>query len=259
MILIFGGTTEGKQVIEVLQKLQLQHIYSTKTKIDVVLDDFGQYRHGAFTFASLEEYITENNVELIIHASHPFATELHETISLAAGSCDIPVLRLERQFPERQVSSTVHYVRDYVDALTFIDENFKGKRLLGLTGVQSISKLKSYWLTNTSYFRILDRQISVDMAMESKFPKEQLILGYPNKTIEDEIELIQTLNIELVLTKESGESGALSLKIDAAKACNIPIIILEKPSLPVEFRIVKNKLSLSEALVGMNLKTASIK
>ena len=59
--------------------------------------------------------------------------------------------------------------------------------------------------------------------------------------------------------EESGESGALSLKIDAAKACNIPILILEKPSLPVEFRIVKNKQNLSKVLVGMNLKTASIK
>ena len=258
MILIFGGTTEGKQVIEVLQKLQLQHTYSTKTKIDVVLDGFGQYRHGAFTFASLEAYIIENNVELIIHASHPFATELHQTISVAAERCKIPVLRLERQFPERKVDPSVHYVKGYFEALEVIHKNFKGKKLLALTGVQSIRKLKPYWLTNKTFFRILDRQISIDIAMDSKFPKDQLILGYPNKTIADEIELIHGLNIELMLTKESGESGALSLKIAAAKACEIPIIILEKPSLPLEFRSVKTKQNLSEILAEMNLTTAPI-
>lgn len=259
MILIFGGTTEGKQVIEVLQKLQIQYIYSTKTKIDVVLHGYGQYRYGAFTVSSLEAYIIENNVELIIHASHPFATELHQTISLAAGRFNIPVLRLERQFPERKVDPTVHYVKGYFEALEVVNKNFTGKNLLALTGVQSIAKLKPYWLYNKTFFRILDRQISIDIAMGNKFPKEQLILGYPNKTIADEIKLIHGLNIELILTKESGESGALSLKIDAAKACEIPIIILEKPSLPLEFRIVKNKQNLSEILAEMNLITDQIK
>jgi len=259
MILIFGGTTEGKQVIEGLQKLQLPHTYSTKTKIDVVLDEFGEYRHGAFTFASLEAYIIKNKVKLIIHASHPFATELHQTISLASVRCNISVLRLERQFPKRQVNTAVDYVKGYSEALELINENYPNKKLLALTGVQSIGKLKPYWLTNKTIFRILDRQISIDIAMESKFPKGQLILGYPNKKIVDEIELINRLNIELVLTKESGESGALSLKIDAAKQCKIPIIILEKPSLPLEFRIVKNKLDLTELLVEMNFTTALIK
>ena len=259
MILIFGGTTEGKQVIEVLQKLQLQYIYSTKTKIDVVLDEFGEYRHGAFTYSSLEAYIIKNKVKLIIHASHPFATELHQTISLVSVSCNVPVLRLERQFPKRQVNTAVHYVKGYSEALELINKNYPNKKLLALTGVQSIGKLKPYWLNNKTIFRILDRQISIDIAVEHKFPKDQLLLGYPNKNITDEIELINSLIIELVLTKESGESGTLSLKIDAAKQCNIPIIILEKPSLPSEFIIVKNKLNLSKVLVEMNLITNQLK
>ena len=91
MILIFGGTTEGKQVIEVLQQLRLPHIYSTKTEIDVVLGECGKYRHGAFSSRRLEKFIRENNITMIVHASHPFATELHQTISGASINCKIPV------------------------------------------------------------------------------------------------------------------------------------------------------------------------
>ena len=252
MILIFGGTTEGKQVIEVLQQLRLPHIYSTKTEIDVVLDECGKYRHGAFSSRRLEKFIKENNITMIIHASHPFATELHQTISLASKNCKIPVFRLERQFPKRQIKDTIHYVEGYEEALVLMNERYPQKNLLALTGVQSIVKLTSYWKNNLNYFRILDRQSSIDIALENKFPENRLILGYPSKTVEDEVENIRAYNVDVILTKESGESGSLSLKIEAAKKCNTPIIILKKPSLPSEFILIKNKLELGEALKEFN-------
>jgi precorrin-6x reductase len=253
MVLIFGGTTEGKQVTEVLQKLRLEHTYSTKTEIEVVLDELGSYRYGAFTASSLKKYIIENEIKIIIHASHPFATQLHQTISEASIACEVPVFRLERQFPERQVSKEIHYVEGYPEAVELINKSYPNKALLALTGVQSISKLPSYWRNNKTYFRILDRQSSIDIAMESNFSKEQLILGYPSKKVKEEVELITRLNIELILTKESGESGALSLKIEAAQQCKTPIIILKRPSLPKEFRRVKNKIELENILLSSNL------
>jgi len=248
MILVFGGTTEGKQAIEVLEALQLKYIYSTKTKIKVELRDFGKYRFGAFSEENLEQFISEEKITTIIHASHPFAEVLHLTISAVAKKCEIPVYRLQREYPERMQSSIIHYVNDYEAALTLLNEKFEGKLLLGLTGVQTIEKFEGFWKNNLSYFRILDRQSSIDIALKSDFPENQLILGYPNTTIEAEVELFQQKNIEVVITKESGNSGALSVKIDAAKECNIPIIIIKKPELPASFQLVNSKSDLSEIL-----------
>lgn len=248
MILVFGGTTEGKQAIEVLDALQLQYIYSTKTAIKVELGDCGLYRSGAFSVESLEQFISDKKITAIIHASHPFAEELHRTIDVVAEKCEIPVYRLQREYPERIENSMIHYVNDYEDALTLLNEKFNGKILLGLTGVQTIVKFENFWENNLSYFRILDRQSSIDIALKSDFPENQLILGYPNTSIEAEVELFQQKNIDVVITKESGNSGALSVKIDAAKQCNIPIIIIKKPELPTYFQLVKSKELLFEIL-----------
>jgi len=248
MILVFGGTTEGKQAIEVLEALQLPYIYSTKTKIKVELGNFGKYRFGAFSEESLEQFISKENISNIIHASHPFAEVLHQTINVVAKKCEIPVYRLQREYPERIQSSIIHYVNDYEEALTLLNENFQGKILLGLTGVQTIEKFEVFWKNNLSYFRILDRQSSIDIALKSDFPENQLILGYPNTSVEAEVELFQQKNIEVVITKESGNSGALSVKIDAVKQCNIPIIIIKKPKLPTSFKLVNSKIALSEIL-----------
>ncbi len=248
MILVFGGTTEGKQAIEVLETLQLQYIYSTKTAIKVELGSYGLYRSGAFSVEDLEQFISEKNITAIIHASHPFAEVLHRIIDVVAEKCEIPVYRLQRAYPERIESSMIHYVDNYEDALMLLNEKFNEKTLLGLTGVQTIEKFKSFWKKNLSYFRILDRPSSKDIALKSDFPENQLILGYPNTSVEVEVELFQQKNIEVVITKESGNSGALSVKIDAAKQCNIPIIIIKKPELPSSFQLVNNKSALSEIL-----------
>ncbi|SNR51567.1 precorrin-6A/cobalt-precorrin-6A reductase [Lutibacter agarilyticus] len=248
MILVFGGTTEGKQAIEVLEALQLQYIYSSKTEIKVELGDCGIYRFGAFSVENLEQFISDKNITAIIHASHPFAEELHRTIDVVAEKCEIPVYRLQREYPERIQHAMIHYVDDYEDALTLLHEKFNGKILLGLTGVQTIVKFENFWKNNLSYFRILDRPSSKDIALKSNFPESQLILGYPNTSVEAEVALFQQKIIEVVITKESGNSGALSVKIDAAKHCNIPIVIIKKPELPISFQLVNNKSALLEIL-----------
>ncbi|MBP8793909.1 MAG: precorrin-6A/cobalt-precorrin-6A reductase, partial [Lutibacter sp.] len=204
MILVFGGTTEGKQAIEVLEALQLPYIYSTKTIINVELGNFGTYRNGAFSVESLTEYILENRISTIIHASHPFAEELHKTLARVAEKCNISVYRLQREYPDRLKSELIHYVASYNEALQLLIENFKGKILLGLTGVQTIEKFQGFWKNTLSYFRILDRQTSIDIALKAKFPENQFILGYPNTSIEAEVTLFKQKKIGVVITKESG-------------------------------------------------------
>jgi len=253
MILVFGGTTEGKQVIELLERLQLPYFYSTKTEIKVTLGSVGMYRFGAFSNTELSAFIREHSIDCCIHASHPFATVLHKTIAEVFKQQEIPVFRLERAYPVRSTEPGVHYVSDYPAAIALLKEQYQQTTLMGLTGVQTIEKLSDYWKSNPSYFRILDRQSSIDIAVKSEFPLDQLILGYPNTSVSEEITLYKEKEIGVVLTKESGNSGSLSVKIDAAKAVGIPIIIIKKPSLPNYFQLVENRNSLESLLKTLKI------
>lgn len=243
MILVFGGTTEGKKVAKFLEKEALPYFYSTKTEIEFDKGQFGNYRFGAFSVTELITFCQEKKIDTIIHASHPFAEILHHTIAEASSFLSIPVIRFERQYPAKKSSKEVIYVKNYEEAIAYLNTE-KIEKLLALTGVQTIEKLESYWKKNNTYFRILPRESSLAIAEKAGFPKENLILEFPSDDLNHEIEILKKYNCQAVITKESGESGFLTTKIEAAKIYKIPIVIIERVKLPNSFLLASNEADL---------------
>ncbi|PSL26385.1 precorrin-6A reductase [Chitinophaga ginsengisoli] len=248
MILVFGGTTEGKKVAGILEKVACPYYYSTKTSIDFQAGPYGRYRHGALTAAQLQTFCKEHAIKAIIHASHPFATQLHATIHEGAQALSLPVLRFERRYQDRQKHPLVKYCAAYTEALAWL-EQYPVKRLLALTGVQTIAPLTDYWKKHDTIFRILPRESSLALAEQAGFPKEKLIQEMPGDDLEQELAIIRQYNISCILTKESGESGFLATKIQAALQSSIPILIIERPTLPDTFILVSDEASL---MAGLN-------
>lgn len=232
MILILGGTTEGKQVAGSLDAAGLHYIYSTRTAVQ--FDGKGKYRSGGLDAEGLKEFCQLHAVSLIINACHPFAAELHATVATVADQ--IPVIRFERVFPERIITPLVYYMDSFAEALLKIGD-LGYQSMLALSGVQSIPLLRSFWQNYPCWFRILDRRYSTDLAAGYGFPAEQLLFGLPQDTAE-ETELFKRLKPQVILTKESGLNGRLDAKIDAALSCAIPIFIIKKPDLSPLFHTV---------------------
>ena len=245
MILVFGGTTEGKQAIEVLTTLQYPFVYSTKTKVSV--PEKTNYRFGALNAEEMKAFMRTREIQLVVNCAHPFASELHQTIQTTASDLRINVIRLERTFPKRTVHPLVRYVSIYQEALVVL-ANYQNQPLLALSGVQSVPKLKGHWQTTLTYFRILDKPESKSIAKNNGFPADQLILGLSEGTLATEVETIRRYKIGVMLIKESGESGGLSTKIKAALACKVPVIIIKKPVLPTGFLLVNNPAELTQAI-----------
>ena len=61
MILVFGGTTEGKKAATLLEGLAMPFVYSTKTNIPFEETEVASYRHGALNEKQLEDYLIENS------------------------------------------------------------------------------------------------------------------------------------------------------------------------------------------------------
>lgn len=234
MILVFGGTTEGKKVAALLESLAMPFVYSTKTKIRFQETKVASYSYGALDEEQLESYLIENEIKIIVNAAHPFAEILHYTIAKVAERLQVPVIRFGRKLLAKTIHPLVLYVNTYKEALALLKEN---QRLLALTGVQSIKKLKPWWQNYTTYVRILNRPASLAIAAKSDFPKKQLILDLPSANLEKEIGLIKTHQIDVMLTKETGNSGFLNTKIEAALKTNTQIIIINQPEIPAYFKV----------------------
>ncbi len=242
MILVFGGTTEGKKVAKILEEQNLDYTYTTKTKIN--FEGKGNYIHGAMEPEDIETFCKQHKVTHIINAAHPFAENLHANIIKA--NISIPKIRFERAFLERTKHPLVSYVNSFQEAIADFEK--KGyKSLLALSGVQTIQKLKPFWKQHKSWFRILDREESRAVAFKADFPENSLLYGLPQE-VEEEIKLFKQYSPDIIITKESGVNGKLQQKIEAAIATNIPIFIIAKPPLSKKYICLNNEDELKKHL-----------
>ena len=216
MILVFGGTTEGRKAVEVLEEAGKTYFYSTKTGEQNISLHYGIRTDGAMDKDGMQRFCFDYSIRLIVDAAHPFASILHQTIGEVASSLHIPVVRYERIYPPRAADIT--WIDDYTQVPTDIHT------LLATTGVQSIRKLK--WLENKGvkvFYRILNRDSSIKLGHQQGANDNQLCFYEDGNTID--------IDADAILLKESGLSGGFMEKVEAARKKNMRIIVLKRPEL----------------------------
>ena len=214
MILVFGGTTEGRRAAEVLEEAGNAYYYSTKTGEQELTLHHGVRTDGTMDDEAMRQFIREHGIRLIVDAAHPFASMLHRTIGEVVSDMQIPVIRYERIYPPRDPDIT--WIDDYRQVPTDINS------LFATTGVQSISKLK--WIEAKGVkviYRILNRESSIQLAHQQGATDEQLCF-FEDETMPE---------AEAILLKESGISGGFIEKVAEARERGMQIIVLKRPQL----------------------------
>ena len=228
MILILGGTTEGRMAVKVADEAGRRFWYSTRGDLQQVESRNGEHVTGAMDTDAMTAFCCEHEIKLIVDAAHPFAIKLHATVSEVSQALSIPVVRYERTYPKH--TDDIIWCRDYNDAVQRL-EQAGAESLLALTGVQTIPALKDYWSKHKCIFRVLEREESIELARNAGFNTENLVF-YGNRS---DLELMREVNPQAVITKESGHSGGFTEKADAARELSIPLYAVMRPELPAHF------------------------
>lgn len=242
MILILGGTTEGRTAVKITDEAGKTYYYSTKGNIQEITCKNGIRLAGTMDSVAMTAFCREKDIRLLIDAAHPFAAQLHENIAQTARNLQIPVIRLERIYPLRQPD--IHWCEDYEDAVSRL-LSAGIENLLALTGVQTITALKRFWEKHFCRFRVLEREDSVAAALRQGFPTGQLVFYRPE---EGESALINNLKPQAILTKESGISGGFTQKVEAARQAGIAVFAVKRPPLPPDFITVTGEHGLRKAI-----------
>ena len=157
MILLFGGTTEGRKAAKELEEAGKQYFYSTKTGEQDIALHYGICISGAMDETAMADFCKSNGISLIVDAAHPFAQNLHQTVADVAAKLSIPAIRFERIYPKR--ANDITWIDDYCD----IPDN--AGTMLATTGVQTIGKLMPLQRKGMKiYYRILRRESSILLA-----------------------------------------------------------------------------------------------
>ena len=233
MILVFGGTTEGRKAVEVLEKAGNAYYYSTKTGEQDITLHHGIRLDGALDEEAMRAFCQKHDIRLIVDAAHPFASQLHQTIAQVSETTRIPTIRYERIYPSRDPD--IIWIDDYNKIPHDIHS------MLATTGVQSIAKLKPLEAEGIRiYYRILNRESSIALALKQGAQKEQLCYYENPQDI--------PVDTDAILLKESGVSGGFPEKVEAAKAKGMKVIALKKPETPQSFILVNGPYGLRRAV-----------
>ena len=235
MVLVFGGTTEGRKAIEALEEAGSTFYYSTKTGEQEVTLHHGIRIDGAMDKETMTSFCQKHDIRLLVDAAHPFAEVLHRTVAEVSEQLGIPAIRFERIFTERDPDIT--WIDSYASLISHLTPHtspLTPQTLLATTGVQSIAQLKPLEEQGVKvYYRILNRESSIQLAHQQGATDEQLCFYEDAKEI--------PVRADAILLKESGHSGGFTEKVEAARALGMKIYAIRRPETPAIFHRVNGE------------------
>lgn len=239
MILVLGGTTEGRKAVEVLDEAGKPFYYSTRGGEQRIESVCAHRLVGAMDAAEMSDFCVKHDIRLLVDAAHPFAEVVHGNVAKVSEALGIPAIRFERQYPVRDAS--IVWCKDYENAIARL-EDAGIHRLLALTGVQTISRLKAFWSRHECWFRILPRSSSMELAVCEGFPADHLLCEEPK--LEQGDGRWEVLHPDAILTKESGTSGGFQEKVDVARRLGISVFAIQRPPISGIFSFCNGPLGL---------------
>ncbi len=229
-ILIFGGTVEGRELAEWLSALGTCEVVAcTATEYGGELIDGLDHVTalvGPLDAAGKERLVEGHDFACIVDATHPYATHVTASISELATTHGIPLLRLVR---DQNESDAFTCVKDVQAAAQYV-ASCEGNILL-TTGSKDLATFVGAvpGFEKRLFARMLPVVDSVAHARELGIPASNIIAMQGPFTHDFNVALMRQLNIDVMVTKASGKAGGFQEKLDAAQACDVELVVIDRP------------------------------
>lgn len=224
-IVIFGGTTEGRELSRRLSGRGANVIVSVAT-------DYGREAQGVSDGVTVvtgrkrrEEMASlVRGAALCVDATHPYAIEATRNIRAACRDAQIPYRRLLRETSD--VSGNVVTVSDASEAAAYLSAT-EGNILLA-TGAKELFRYASL---NPSrlYPRILPTHEGLSACEALGIPRRNIIALQGPFSVELNEALIRQYQIAYLVTKDGGKIGGFPEKLTAAERVGATVILLRRP------------------------------
>jgi len=226
-ICLFAGTTEGRQLAEILHNSADLTVCVATEYGEVMLDgiDGITVNIGRMDADEMARFFTDNRFELILDATHPYAEVVTKNIRRAAEQTDTEVMRILRE-TERQSEDAV-YVKNIEAARDYLSD--KDGNIFLTTGSK---ELESYVGLDMSrvWARVLPTVLSLASCISAGIASAHIIAAQGPFSEELNIAQMRAIDAKYMVTKASGKNGGFDEKIRAAKAVGaVPVIIGQPP------------------------------
>jgi precorrin-6A/cobalt-precorrin-6A reductase len=224
-ILILGGTTEARQLAAKL---------AAREKIAVTLSLAGRtenpvaqgvpIRVGGFGGVDgLVAYLTEQKIDLLVDATHPYAARISANAADAALKAGVQILALRRPGWEQVAGDRWILVDDVAGAVAALGE--KPTSVFLALGRQEVAAFEA-----APQHHYLVRSVD-PVTPPLTVPNAAYVLARGPFNEADERALLVDHRIDVVVSKNSGGLATYG-KIAAARALGIEVIMVRRPMLP---------------------------
>ncbi len=230
-VLLFAGTTEGRQLCEYLMELKIESVVYVATEYGTqflsFLGPIIQIKVGRLTEAEMEEEFEKQKPELVIDATHPYAVLASKNIKEACEKKKFTYIRIVRNSLSKEENGI--YLPDMKQAAIWLNQQKEGN-ILVTTGTKSLSELVVAIKDKERLIvRILPNSSMLGFCEELGLLGKQIICMQGPFSEEMNYLIMKEKKIRYLLTKESGIQGGFQEKINAAERLKAIILIIKRP------------------------------
>lgn len=227
-ILLFGGTTEGRE--------EAFRLFSSGEDVTVCVT--GEYAAallppglkvltGAQDEAQMEKTMADLAPQLVVDATHPYAVLATENIRRAAGKLGIPVRRVGRPQDGGKWQSACERVKNADEAARALRKT-QGNVLLA-TGSHTLPVYTGAADPERLWVRVLPTAEALSLCQAAGIPSSHVIAMHGPFSAALNAALYDQLNIRVLVTKDSGRAGGVEEKVLPALERKIHVILIERP------------------------------
>ncbi len=230
-ILIFAGTTEGRQLADRLAEAQISHTVCVATEYgETVLRShpLRKIHRGRMDGKEIRTWLESGSYAAVVDATHPYAQVITENIRRGAEGLSIPRLLVERESDlDNHIGHAVFFpdAGSCAQALSQVEGN-----ILLTTGSKDLAVFAADSdVLHRLYVRVLPAVESLEACAAQGISGKRILALFGPFTAEMNVAMIRQYQIRCLVTKDSGKNGGYREKLEAARRTGIPVYVVGRP------------------------------
>ena len=226
---IFAGTTEGRELVELLAGQPVAVTACVATEYgETLLTPRENLTVSAkrMTGPEMEAFFRREKFDCVVDATHPYAAVVTENIAGAAAAAQVEYLRLLRGGSAAPVDAV--FVEDTAAAVEFL-ESTEGDILL-TTGSKELGRYAALPdFARRVYARVLPMQASLEACERAGLAPSHILAMQGPFSKEMNLAMLRMTGAAWLVTKEGGSTGGFQEKADAARETGTSLLVVGRP------------------------------
>ncbi|MEX0280327.1 MAG: cobalt-precorrin-6A reductase [Arenibacterium sp.] len=223
-VLVLGGTTEATALCQALSAAGVTGRISFAGRVErPKRQPLPQIIGGFGGPVGLAQYLRDEKITHLIDATHPFAAQMSRNAIAAAEQANVPMIALTRAPWVAEPGDDWTHVKDIAEAVVALSR--PRLRVLLAVGRMHLAE----FVPNPQHFYLL--RLVDPPTSDLPLPDIRIVVDRGPFRVEDDVSLMQDHRIDLVVSKNSGGTGAKA-KIIAARQLGLPVLMIDRPDLP---------------------------